>query len=103
MKLNAFVACGLLLALVTTPGYAQTSASNPTSTNATTDMGRIVPGDVNGDGTVDVADVVAELRGITGIVSLSAEQRVVADLYPQPQVNDDYVDTPHRLVGNGKV
>ncbi len=48
--------------------------------NITAKFGFLVPGDTNGDGTVDVRDVRLCLRIATGAISGTTEQRVAADV-----------------------
>lgn len=56
----------------------------------------LIPGDVNGDGKVDLRDVVLALRGAVGVTTLTPDQVQAADVAPFP-------GTEGRTIGDGKV
>lgn len=53
-------------------------------------------GDVNGDGTTDRKDLQRVLRAVAGLVHLTPEQMVLADVAPKPGIGN-------RLIGDGLV
>ncbi|HEY3284105.1 MAG TPA: hypothetical protein VGN26_17685 [Armatimonadota bacterium] len=55
-----------------------------------------LPGDINGNGRVDVADAVMGLKAVAGLITLDAAQAQAADVYPKP-------GTGGRPFGDGKV
>jgi hypothetical protein len=53
----------------------------------TVDIQTLIPGDVNGDGGVNVQDALIILRSLVGLTSLSADQAVVGDVNGDGQLN----------------